>query len=80
MRSAGDVQDTTEAVSLREHHEEFLIKQSVTLNKADKKFTAWLPLLCDPNKFLAPNEREARGRLKRLLTKLKGNCERKKAI
>ena len=49
-------------------------------NKADKKFTARLPLLCDPNKLLAPNEREARGRLKRMLTKLKGDDERKKAI
>ena len=72
--------DTTEAVSLREHQEEWYIKQSVTLNKIDKKFTAKLPLMCDPNKLLAPNEKEARGRLKQLLTKLKGKDKQKAAI
>ena len=72
--------DTTEAMSLAEHQEEYYIRKSVKLNRDAKKFEAKLPIMGDPEILLAPNETGARSMIKKVLSRLKDDELTKSAL
>ena len=72
--------DNQEALSMKQHQEEYFINKSISIDRGEKCFLAGLPLMGDPEVLLAPNEDEARGRLRRELNKLKKYPDNQKAL
>ena len=64
----------------KQHMEEYLLRKSVRYDSEKGCFIAALPLLKDPEKFLASNEAEAKRRYQRTVQKLDKEPENKKLL